>query len=109
MDNSSYPTSVGGTGLPHVTVIKTLIECLRYRAFEDGATLGALLGKIESKSQIPAVTKLYEKIRKERILRIRDETFRQQEEFHLPDGESQKSRDRHLAMSFNIQDSDEPW
>ena len=80
-----------------------------FRALEDGAVLETLLGKIESKSQIPVVTRLYEKIRKERILRIREETFRQQKEFHLGDGELQRSRDKQLAMSFNPQESDDPW
>jgi len=82
---------------------------LSLRALEDGATLGTLLGKIDSKSQIPAVIELYEKIRKERIFKIREETFRQQEEFHLHDGELQESRDKHLAISFDHEDEANLW
>jgi len=79
------------------------------RALEDGATLGALLGKIESKSQIPVVAELYETIRKARTFKIREETFKQQAEFHLPDGVSQEDRDRLLAMSFDARSKDNPW
>ena len=80
-----------------------------YSALEDGASLGTLLGKIGSKSQIPAAIGVYEKLRKDRLLKIREETFKQQEEFHLPDGELQQSRDRQLAISFDAQDGDGPW
>ena len=79
------------------------------RALEDGASLGSLLGKIESKSQIPRMIRIYEEIRKERILAIREETFRQQEEFHLPDGGQQVVRDIELAMSFADQGGDDLW
>ena len=67
------------------------------------------MGKIESKSHIPAVTELYGKIRKKRVLKIREETFKQQKEFHLPDGDLQMSRDRDLAMSFNAQSANNSW
>ena len=43
---------------------------------------------------------IYESMRRERLSTIREETFRQQEEFHLPDGEQQRIRDMLLAMSF---------
>lgn len=79
------------------------------RALEDGATLGALLGRIESKLQIPIAAELYETIRKARIFKIREETFKQQAEFHLPDGVFQEDRDRLLAMSFEPRSEDEPW
>ena len=78
-------------------------------AFEDGATLGALLGKLKSKSQIPQMMQVYDSIRKERIQKIRAETFRHQEELHLPDGELQESRDRLLARSFETLDQVNPW
>ena len=73
-------------------------------ALEDGAMLGTLLGRIASKLQIPEVTALYEKLRKERTDKIRDETFKQQEEHHLADGKLQEARDKHLARSFDVQD-----
>ena len=78
-------------------------------AFEDGATLGALLGKLKSKSQIPAMMRAYDSIRKERTLEIRAETFRHQEELHLPDGEMQESRDRLLQRSFETMDPKDEW
>lgn len=82
---------------------------LPHSALEDGATLGALLGRIESKLQIPVVADLYETIRKARIFKIREETFKQQAEFHLPDGDSQVDRDRLLAMSFDARTDEKPW
>lgn len=78
-------------------------------AFEDGAILGALLGKMQSKSQLPELMQFYEEIRKERILKIRAETFRHQTEIHLPDGDFQMSRDRLLAKSFDSNDGDNLW
>ena len=80
-----------------------------FSALEDGASLGALLGKVQTKSQIPIATSLYEKIRKERIVKIREETFKQQEEFHLADGAQQESRDTLLAGSFDAQDEGNFW
>lgn len=79
-------------------ILLTVRFCIR--ALEDGATLGTLLGRIDSKAQIPTVTALYEKIRKARTDTIRDATFKLQEEHHLPDGELQVARDQHLAKSF---------
>ncbi|MCJ1286663.1 hypothetical protein MMC26_006009 [Xylographa opegraphella] len=78
-------------------------------ALEDSASIGTLLGKIDSKSQVPEVTRIYQETRKERVLRIREETFRHQEEFHLADGELQETRDRQLAMSFEAQDGEGLW
>lgn len=89
----------------HIKKISLLIRSfLLLRALEDGATLGTLLSRIYSKLQIPAVTSLYEKKRKERTKKIREETFKQQEEHHLAAGELQEGRDRHLARSFDHQD-----
>ena len=78
-------------------------------ALEDGATLGTLLGKITTKSQIAAVVDVYERLRKERVLKIRAETFNHQEEFHLPDGDLQEARDRSLARSFDADDKENLW
>ena len=82
---------------------------LSLRALEDGASLGALLGKIQSKAELPAAIKLHESIRRDRVLKIREETFRHQAEFHLADGELQVARDRLLAKSFDHQNGEEPW
>ncbi len=78
-------------------------------ALEDGATVGALLGRAKSREEIPSVMRMYERIRKNRIGKIREETFRHQEEFHLPDGEMQRSRDLLLAGSFRTGGGDNSW
>jgi salicylate hydroxylase len=44
---------------------------------EDGAVLGTLLSKIKSRSELPSILRLYEKVRKERGERIARETFKQ--------------------------------
>ena len=48
-------------------------------------------------------------MRKERALKIREETFKQQERFHFPDGELQEARDRLLARSFDTGDGSNRW
>ncbi|KAL4884196.1 hypothetical protein BJY04DRAFT_226012 [Aspergillus karnatakaensis] len=62
-------------------------------SLEDGAVLGGLLGHLPSKSALPAVLKLYESMRKERGEAIVRETFKQRQDFHLPDGPAQERRD----------------
>lgn len=46
-------------------------------AIEDGAVLGALLGKLESKSQLPQALAMYEELRKVRGDAVVKETFKQ--------------------------------
>lgn len=46
-------------------------------ALEDGAVLGLLLGKINTKDQLPQALRLYEKLRKARGDAIARETFKQ--------------------------------
>jgi salicylate hydroxylase len=46
-------------------------------AIEDGAVLGLLLGKIESKRQLPQALKMYERLRKARGETIAKESFKQ--------------------------------
>jgi salicylate hydroxylase len=46
-------------------------------SLEDGAVLGGLLGHMKSKSQLPAILRLYETLRKERGEAIVRETFKQ--------------------------------
>ncbi|KAL2844755.1 FAD binding domain protein [Aspergillus pseudoustus] len=62
-------------------------------SLEDGAVLGGLLGHMKSKSQLPAILRLYEALRKERGEAIVRETFKQRHDFHLPDGPEQEKRD----------------
>lgn len=84
-------------------------ETISLRALEDGASLGALLGKIRSKAELPAAIKLHESMRRDRILKIREETFKHQTEFHLPDGKLQAARDRQLGESFKHQNGEKTW
>jgi salicylate hydroxylase len=65
-------------------------------SLEDGAVLGYLLGKVSTEKkeeQLPKVAKLYQELRKERGEKIQRETFKQREDFHLPDGPEQEKRD----------------
>lgn len=65
-------------------------------SLEDGAVLGYLLGKVSKEKkaeQLPKAAKLYQDLRKERGERIQKETFKQRDDFHMPDGEKQVKRD----------------
>ena len=65
-------------------------------SLEDGAVLGYLLGKVDGKSkaeQLPKLAELYQQLRKERGELIAKETFKQRDDFHMPDGEKQRARD----------------
>jgi salicylate hydroxylase len=65
-------------------------------SLEDGAVLGYLLGKVSAEKkeeQLPKVADLYQKLRKERGETIQKETFKQREDFHMPDGSAQEKRD----------------
>lgn len=65
-------------------------------SLEDGAVLGSLLGKVmvERKDvQLPVVAERYQGLRKERGELIGKETFKQRQDFHLPDGPEQQERD----------------
>jgi salicylate hydroxylase len=71
-------------------------------SLEDGAVLGYLLGKVDGKKkreQLKNVAELYQKLRKERGELIAKETFKQREDFHMPDGEKQRARDE-LMLSM---------
>jgi salicylate hydroxylase len=65
-------------------------------SLEDGAVLGSLLAHVKystRKEQLPKFAAMYQKLRKERGELIAKETFKQREDFHLPDGEEQEKRD----------------
>jgi salicylate hydroxylase len=65
-------------------------------SLEDGAVLGYLLGKVRAVSkmeQLPKVSALYQKLRMERGRQIQLDSFRQRDDFHLPDGPAQEARD----------------
>ncbi|KAK1144495.1 hypothetical protein N8T08_005368 [Aspergillus melleus] len=63
-------------------------------SLEDGAVLGGLLGHLKSKSHLPQVLRLYESLRKSRGEAIVRETFKQRNDFHMPNGEAQEKRDQ---------------
>lgn len=65
-------------------------------AVEDGAVLGALMERIETKEQLRDVLIMYEKIRKERTTRVVKGSTAAREIFHLNDGDRQQERDRQL-------------
>ena len=77
-------------------------------SLEDGAVLGALLGKVHSKEQLPNAINMYEKLRKERGEWIVQETLIHREGIHLPDGPEQVERDRLLSHSFKPVDPNTP-
>lgn len=63
-------------------------------SMEDGAVLGNVLGALESKADLPAALKLYERLRKTRGETIVRETFAQRRDFHMLNGPEQESRDQ---------------
>jgi len=73
-------------------------------SLEDGAVLGYLLGKVTREKkyeQLPKVAKLYQELRKERGEMIQKETFKQREDFHLPDGARQEARDKLMIVMLS--------
>lgn len=77
-------------------------------ALEDGAILGALLGKAKVPTDIPAAVAMYEKLRKERVERIVACSFLHREELHMRDGPEQRERDTWLATDDEV-DEKELW
>ncbi|KAH6675750.1 putative monooxygenase [Halenospora varia] len=69
-------------------------------SLEDGATIGALLSKVQRRDQISAAMTMYDTIRRPRINQLVKETFKQGKEHHLPDGIEQVKRDQLLSKSF---------
>jgi len=67
-------------------------------ALEDGAFLGLVLGRINSKSEVKRALTVYERARRARVARIVERGNVQQHLYHLPDGAEQRERDRKLRM-----------
>lgn len=75
-------------------------------SLEDGAVLGYLLGEVDIEhkaEQLPRVAKLYQWVRMERGRQIQLESFRQREDFHLPDGPKQEARDALMVSMLGKQ------
>ncbi|GLA47098.1 hypothetical protein AnigIFM63604_000962 [Aspergillus niger] len=62
-------------------------------SLEDGAVLGGLLGHMKHKSDLPAILRIYEKLRKSRGNQIK-----KRNDFHMHDGPEQEKRD-HIFLS----------
>ncbi|KAL9116383.1 MAG: hypothetical protein Q9187_007091 [Circinaria calcarea] len=66
------------------------------QAFEDCAVLAVLFSKIQSKSQIPDILSIYERIRKPRAREVRIRAREMRTVFGMRDGPLQQERDRQL-------------
>ncbi len=69
-------------------------------SLEDGAVLGSLLGRVRNggkETQLPKVAEMYQRLRMDRGREIQLETFKQRDDFHLPDGEAQERRDASMV------------
>ncbi|PWW74169.1 FAD/NAD(P)-binding domain-containing protein [Tuber magnatum] len=62
-------------------------------AVEDGGVLGGLLAKLEDRSQLPALLRTYEGLRKNRTTKIVVGSTGMRDILHMEDGEKQKRRD----------------
>lgn len=72
-------------------------------SIEDGAVLGMVLAALSNKAQLPRALSLYEQLRKKRGEAIVRETFAQQHDFHMPDGEEQRKRDQLMLSTIGKQ------
>jgi salicylate hydroxylase len=62
-------------------------------AVEDGGVLGGLLGKLEDRSQLPGLLRVYEGLRKNRTTKIVVGSTNMRDILHMEDGEEQRRRD----------------
>ncbi|KXJ87244.1 FAD binding domain protein [Microdochium bolleyi] len=74
-------------------------------AIEDGAVLGLLLGSVASRDQLPQALDMYQQLRKARGEAVVEETFRQRDAWHMPDGPEQQARD---ALFYEFQTGGKP-
>lgn len=66
------------------------------QAVEDGAVIGTLFEKIESKAQLSDLLSIYERTRKARTTRVVQGSTALRDIFHMHDGPKQEERDRTL-------------
>ena len=66
------------------------------QAVEDGAVLGALFERIQSRDQLADLLVIYEALRKARTTAVVQGSSHLQEVFHLHDGPLQRERDRQM-------------
>ncbi|KFY77354.1 hypothetical protein V499_03212 [Pseudogymnoascus sp. VKM F-103] len=62
-------------------------------AMEDGATIGLILGKITSKSQLPQALQMFQTMRKARGEAVARESLKMRTFYHMRDGPEQQERD----------------
>ncbi|KFZ01515.1 hypothetical protein V500_00730 [Pseudogymnoascus sp. VKM F-4518 (FW-2643)] len=62
-------------------------------AIEDGATIGLILGKITSKSQLPQALQMFQTMRKARGEAVARESLKMRTFYHMRDGPEQQERD----------------
>ncbi|CAM6086633.1 unnamed protein product [Calypogeia fissa] len=65
-------------------------------AVEDGAVLGLLFEKLQTKEQLSDILMIFERIRKARTTRVVRESSEVRQHLHLHDGARQRERDRQL-------------
>ncbi|KAL6714819.1 hypothetical protein ACLMJK_007079 [Lecanora helva] len=79
------------------------------QAVEDGAVLGALMSRIEDRSQISDIITIYERLRKDRTTRVVKGSTALRDIFHMVDGERQQERDRQLTEQEPFEGYPNPW
>ncbi|KAG8527881.1 uncharacterized protein KY384_006797 [Bacidia gigantensis] len=79
------------------------------QAVEDGAVIGRLFEHIKERSQIPAVLKIYEELRKNRTTCVVRGSTSLRDVFHMEDGPRQRERDQQLLESEPFEGYPNPW
>ncbi|KAI9712613.1 MAG: hypothetical protein M1812_006793 [Candelaria pacifica] len=79
------------------------------QAVEDGAVLGSLFSKIESKTQLRDILTIYENLRKGRTTRVVEGSTALRRIFHMHDGEQQRERDRQLTQEAPFEGYPNRW
>ncbi|KAH9905747.1 hypothetical protein F4778DRAFT_727389 [Xylariomycetidae sp. FL2044] len=80
------------------------------QAFEDAAALGAILGQLTDKTQIPDAVDVFETLRRPRAARVKQAALAQKVVYGLPDGPAQIARDDKMAGApFGSESSPLRW
>ncbi|KAL0067219.1 hypothetical protein AAF712_005789 [Marasmius tenuissimus] len=69
-------------------------------AIEDGAVLGNLFSRLQSRSQIPMLVKAYEEIRYRRATDMQTGSMDNRRLFHMSDGPEQQARDAAMLLAM---------
>ncbi|TNY19451.1 hypothetical protein DMC30DRAFT_412029 [Rhodotorula diobovata] len=79
------------------------------QAGEDGAVLGTLLAKCQTREDVPRALKMYERLRKPRADWAVEMARITGENLHIPDGAAQKARDEALKKASTGTQSPDRW